>query len=111
MVACSVWFSDWSTKLSWNEQGFAELLTGLSVGGVKYATLFFTDSTVKAYIKHVLVKSNPKRVHVIVCVIQPLIMTTAKNAAKLNNSENNCQRVYIFLSASCLFHFQLTIIK
>jgi hypothetical protein len=49
MVACTVWFSDWSTKLSWNEQGFAELLTGLSVGGVKYATLFFTDSNFKAY--------------------------------------------------------------
>jgi len=29
-------------------------------------------------------------------------MTTANNAAKLNNSENNCRRVYIFLSASLL---------
>jgi hypothetical protein len=98
-----VWFSDWSTKLSWNEQGFVELLTGLSVGGVKYATLFFTDSTVKVYIKHVLVKSNLKSDHVIFCVIKPLIMTTANNAAKFNNSENKRPRVYIFLSASCLF--------
>jgi len=40
-----VWFSDWSTKLSWNEEGFAELLTGLPVGGVKYVTMFLTDST------------------------------------------------------------------
>jgi len=103
-----VWFSDRSTKLSWNEQGFAELLAGLSVGGVKYATLFFTDSTFIAYLKHVLVKSNPKWFHVIVCVLKPLIMTTANNAAKFNNSENNRWRVYIFLNASCLFHFLIS---
>ena len=106
-----MWFSDWSTKLSWNEEGFAELLTGLYIGKVKYVTLFLTDSTVIAYIKHVLVKSNPKRVHVVIYVLKPLFTSTANNAGKFNNSENNCRRVYIFLSASCLLQSKLTIIK
>jgi hypothetical protein len=110
-VASTVWFSDWSTKLSWNEQGFAELLTGLSVGGVKYSTLFFTNSAIKAYIKYVLVKSNPKSGPRDRLRHKALIMTTANNAAKFNNFESNCPRVYIFRSARFIFQFQLTIMK